>query len=295
MTSPSHAAPPLSATLAGRSLPPTRTFRGLIAGALACLATANAGCVATQRDQEALSARVDVAEKQAQAAQQANAALRADLEATRQRLDNALRANADSSSEFVSSKQRINELAGRIDETQHAVDDLKRDVGATRTEIYARLDDMKRAQPQSAPAAPPPPVAVPQDKAAHYKQIEDAYAKKEWPTVRALGAEYVNRYANDDRADDVLFYVGDADLSDGRPSSALGNYNRLLKLFPRSNVLDKTLFGMGEAYMTMHDCQNAKLAYEACDKRYAKDKIGADARAKLALIAKNPPGLCAPN
>lgn len=265
------------------------TFAALV------LALSSGGCFAMQKDHEAVAARATEAERQAGQARAEVVALRADLEATRQRLDNALRANADSSTESMTTKQRLNDLAGRLDEANHGVEELRRDVAATRTEIYARIDDLKRAQQQQPPSAPaPPPVAVPQDKSAHYKQLEEAYGKRDWGTVRALAAEYVNRYATDDKADEALLFAGDADLTDGRPSSALGNYNRLLKLYPRSNVLDKTLYGMGEAYMMMHDCANAKLAYEACERRFSKTKIGADCRERLQVIAKNAPGTCAP-
>ena len=113
--------------------------------------------------------------------------------------------------------------------------------------------------------------------------------------MRALGPDYVNRYPSDDKADEALFFLGSADLQDGRPSRALGQFNRLLKLFPRSNVLDRTLYGIGDAYLLMHDCANAKVAYDACEKRFTKDKIGAEAKAKLDQIGKNPPGMCAPN
>jgi TolA-binding protein len=262
--------------------------------ALLALALASSGCLVTQQENEKVVEQAAEAQKQATAARAEVLALRADLDATRTRLDNALRANADSSTDLVSAKQRVNDLAGRIDEANHGVEELKRDVAQSRTEIYARIDDLKGAKAQAA-APPPPAITVPSDKGAHYKQLEDAWNKKDWTTVRALAPEYVNRYATDDKADEALFYAGDADLSDGRPSSALGNFNRLLKLFPKSNVLDKTLYGMGEAYMLMHDCANAKLAYEACEKRFAKEKIGADARARLAVIAKNAPGTCAPN
>lgn len=258
------------------------------------LALSSSGCFVMQREHEAVAAKAEDAEKQAAAARAEVTALRADLEATRQRLDNALRANADSSSETMSTKQRLNDLAGRVDEANHGLEELRKDVGATRTEIYAKMDDLKRAQAAAAAPAPPPPVQIPTDKAAHYKAIEDAHTKKDWATVRVLATEYVNRYPTDDKADEALFFAGDGDLADGRPSSALGHFNRLLKLFPRSNVLDRTLYGMGEAYMTMHDCANAKLAYEAAERRFSKDKIGADSRAKLALIAKNAPGTCAP-
>jgi TolA-binding protein len=190
----------------------------------------------------------------------------------------------------------MNDLGARVDEVRHDVDELKKEVSSSRTEIYARMDEMRRMQVAATPAvAAPPPPAIPADKGAHFSQLKDAYVKRDWPTVRQLGPEFVNRYPTDEHADEALYLMGDTDLSDGRPSSALGHFNRLLKLFPRSKVLDKTLYAMGEAYMTMHDCANAKLAYEACDKRFSKDKIGADARAKLAVIAKNAPGTCAPN
>jgi TolA-binding protein len=252
-----------------------------------------AGCVVTTRDHEALVAREEKVEKDLQVARAELAQTRTDLEATRQRLDNALRASADSSSDLLTSKQRLNDLVGRVDEVQHGVDDVRRDVGATRTEIYARIDEMKRTQQPPTPA--PPPIAIPADRASHLKQVEEADGKHDWPTVRTLGTEYVNRYPTDEHADEALFYVGDADLQDGRPSSALAQFNRLLKLFPRSTFLDRALFDMGEAYLLMHDCANAKLAYEACDKRFAKSKAGTDAHGKLQTIAKNPPGLCAPN
>jgi TolA-binding protein len=264
----------------------------VIATAALVLAWSASGCV-NQRDHEALVARTDKMEKDVAQSHADVAAMRADLEATRQRLDNALRANADSSGDYLASKQRLNELAGRVDELNHGIDDLKRDVGASRTELYARIDDLKRTQ--QPPPPPPAPITAPADKDAHYKQLEAAFAKHEFATVRALGPEYVNRYPSDDKADEALFFLGSADLQDGRPSSALGQFNRLLKLFPRSNVLDRTLYGIGDAYLLMHDCANAKVAYDACEKRFAKDKIGVDAKAKVDQIGKNPPGMCAPN
>jgi TolA-binding protein len=263
----------------------------VIAAALLGSVSSVSGCV-NQRDHEALAAKTAQTEKDVAQSRTDLAAMRADLEATRQRLDNALRANADSSGDFLASKQRLNELAGRVDEMSHGIDDLRRDVGASRTELYARLDELKRAQ--QPPPPPPAAITAPADKDAHYKQLEAAFGKKDWATVRVLGPEYVNRYPNDDKSDEALFYLGSADLLDGRPSSALGQFNRLLKLFPRSNVLDRTLYGIGDAYLLMHDCANAKVAYDACEKRFTKDKIGADARAKLDQIGKNPPGMCAP-
>ena len=78
--------------------------------------------------------------------------------------------------------------------------------------------------------------------------------------------------------------TGKADLDDGRPSSALGEWNRLLKLYPHSNILDKTLFGMGEAYDAMHDCTNAKLAYGTVVSHFPREKLATDARGRTAAV-----------
>ena len=86
----------------------------------------------------------------------------------------------------------------------------------------------------------------------------------------------------------MQFLLGDADLQDNRPTSALGEFNRLLKVYPRSDKLDKTLFEMGEAYLQLHDCANAKLAFGAVEQRFAREKIGVQAKAKAR--GDRPPG-----
>jgi TolA-binding protein len=260
------------------------------------LSLAHCGVFVTKQEYDTLAERSAQMEKQEAATRAELTALRADLAASRERMENALKANAENGSEVFTSKQRINELAGRLDEVSHGVDENKRDIAASRTELSTKLDELKKQIPAPVPPAPaaPPPLTVPADKAAHMTALTEAKVKKDYATVRILGPEYLNRYPHDDSADLALFLVAEADREDSRPASALGHYNRMLKLFPRSRLLDKTLFGMGEAYLTMHDCGNAKLAYQSCETRFRRDKIGQDAKSKLDLITKAPPGLCAP-
>jgi TolA-binding protein len=266
---------------------------------LACvLAAANTGCgvFALQRDHEADVARFDALEK---AHHDEVARLRADLDATRDRLENALRANADTGTDLVTEKSRINELAGRIDESAHKLEELQSTLAAGRNELDARFDQLARAQAAQAaqaatPAAPPPPQPIPAGKDAHFAALEAAYKAKDYALVRTLGHEFVNRYATDDRADDALYWTGKADLDDGRPASALGEWNRLLKAFPKSNMLEKTLYGMGEAYDAMHDCTNAKLAYGTVAAHFPHGKLAEAAHARTAAINALPAGSCAP-
>jgi TolA-binding protein len=265
-------------------------FGGL---SLSAFSAAGCGVFAQQREFDALKAKNDLLAKDLTAERQDVVTMKAELATTRERLDNALRANADTGSDLLSSKARINDLVGRTDELSHTMEQMKKDLQSTRTELDAKLDDLKRTQSVQ-PTPPPPPVQIPADKSAHYQAIEAAFAQKDWGLVRTLGHEYVNRYATDDRADNALFLIGDADLHDNRPTSALGEFNKLLKLFPKSDKLDRTLFDMGEAYLQLHDCVNARLAFTTCEQRFARDKIGQEAKAKVAAIDKPAPGTCAP-
>jgi TolA-binding protein len=262
---------------------------------VALLAALSSGCglFVTRQDFDVVKAQSAALDKQAHDQQADLVALKAELQTTRERLENALRANADTGSDLLSSKARMNDLAGRIDELSHSVEEAKTNAQAARTEIDAKLDAITRTQ-QAAPTPAPPPVKIPPDKATHFQAVEGAFTQKDWPLVRTLGHEYVTRYPTDDHADDVQFLLGDADLQDNRPTSSLGELNKLLKVYPHSDKLDRTLFDMGEAYLELHDCANAKLAFGAVEQRFAKQKIGGDARARIQSIDHPAPGMCAP-
>jgi TolA-binding protein len=263
--------------------------------ALVMLAALSSGCglFVTRQDFDVVKAQAAALDKQGRDQQADIATLKTDLQSTRDRLENALRANADTGSDILSSKARMNDLAGRIDELSHAVDEAKTNAQAARTEIDTKLDAITRNQ-AAAPTPALPPVKIPADKATHFQAVEGAVAQKDWPLVRTLGHEYVTRYPADDKADDVQFLLGDADLQDNRPTSSLGELNKLLKVYPHSDKLDRTLFDMGEAYLELHDCGNAKLAFVSVEQRFSRLKIGADARARLAAIEHPAPGMCAP-
>jgi TolA-binding protein len=250
------------------------------------------GVFATQKDHDALVAKNDLLEKNLVAQKAEVDAIKSDLAAERDRLDNALRANADRGSDLMGAQARVNELAGRLDEAQHNLEELKKEVAARSTEVDARLDELKRAEAVQVPQ--PPPITIPAEKPAHFAATEQAYEQKNWSLTNTLGREYVSRYPSDDKSDDVSFMMGDADLQDGRPSTALGEFNRVLKASPPSNVLDKTLLAMGASYLMLHDCESAKLAYSSCEKRFAKTPIGQEAKKRLATLAHPTPDMCAP-
>lgn len=259
----------------------TATFPAFVSGC---------GFFALQRDQDVLSKKTNESGETVESLRKEVDALKAQLDGTTNRLDQALKANADRGADSLGDKARLNAMAGRLDEQAHAVEELKKEVETSRAEQNARLDELKRGQ--EVQPTRPPPVTVPETPAAHYAAILSASDKKDFNMLRSLGREYVSRYPNDDKADDVLFLMGDADVRENHGAAALGEFNRVLKFQPASNVLGKTLLGMGEAYLQLKDCANAKLAYQAASTRFTKQPEGAAAKKKLDELQKPPAGLC---
>lgn len=265
-------------------------LRRLVPASLLLVALPGCGILATRTEHEEALTRITAAERAAEQARQEAAALRAELEATRGRVDTSLKANADASSSLMGEQAKAQQLNGRLEEARHEIDELRKELAATRRETDTKLDELKRSA--EAQAQKPAPVTIPGDKGSHFASIQTAYGQKDWNLARTLGREYLTRYPDDEKADDVLFLTGDANLKEGRPASALGDFNRILKQYPKSNTLGATLYAMGEAYLLLHDCANAKLAFSACESRFPKEKLGAEAKAKMAQIAKPAPGTC---
>jgi TolA-binding protein len=256
------------------------------------LVFANTGCgvFVMQKDHEALSGKVTANEEQVAAMKREVDGLKSEVEGAVTRIDQALKANADRGADFMTERARLNDIAGRLDEANHGLEELKKEVASNRAEQNARLDELKRSQ-QVQPTQPPP-VSIPETPVAHFTAIQTAYDKKDFGLMRALGREYVSRYPNDDKTDDVLYLMGDAEVREGHGASALGEFNRVLKIQPPSNVLGKTLVGMGDAYMQLKDCANAKLAYQAANSRFPKLPEGQAAKKKLEELEKPTPNMC---
>lgn len=202
--------------------------------------------------------------------------MRTHVDATEKRLDNALRANADRGAEALGTEEKLNDMRGKLDEITHRMDSAETKMAAVEHEL-TNFDDTRGA-------GAAPLVAVPSDKKSHFAALSKANDSEKWSDVHHLGREYIKRYPEDENVDDATYLLGYASLREGRPSSALAAFNRILKTSPKSNVLDRTLLAMGEAYLLLHDCESAKLALKSCVKRFAKTPIGKQAADKLKAI-----------
>jgi tol-pal system protein YbgF len=70
---------------------------------------------------------------------------------------------------------------------------------------------------------------------------------------------------------------------EGKLEEAIGNFNELIKTFPKSDLADNAQFWIGECYMALKRYEQAILAYQQVIKQYPKGNKVPDAMLRQAL------------
>ncbi len=246
-------------------------------------------------DFEALQGSHRTLKKQHDELQAETDRLKIELSTTRERLDNALRANADAKENLLNAGAQAARLEGRLDELAQADEEGRRALDLRRAGLEVQLKELDKAvkdlgahvaELASKPPPPPPPtVPVPADKGAHFAALDRANELRDWAAVRLLASEFAGRYPTDERLDGVYFFRGNAEGALGQPATAIGEYSKVLKAGPKSTYRARALLGLGESYVAIGNCPDAKTALEMCEKFYRKDAAGRDAKAALVKLA----------
>ena len=252
-------------------------------------------CATVKREEfQALKGSHDALRQRHEALQADLDKLKIDLSTTRERLDNALRANADAKENLLNAGAQAARLEGRIEELAQADEEARRQQDMQRANLEVQLKELdKQVKDLSSkvtdyaakpPPPPPPTVPVPAEKIAHFAALERANDVRDWAAVRILASEYAGRYPTDEKLDGVYFYRGNAEAALGQHAVAIGEYSKVMKAGSKSVFLPRALLALGESYLALGNCADAKTALEICEKRYRKDAVGKDAKAALARL-----------
>lgn len=264
-------------------------------GAIGCssLLLLTSGCMTTSAGKEmrvALEKRIS--DLQAENDQR-DKSLEAKLDELSQGLERArallTRDSADVGAQVQVQQQKMAELEGKIEEMTHNLTDLIEQTARARAELDDKLGKLSK------PAGGEPtldPAQIPADKAAHFTAAYDAYKGGDQEKARALFKEYVTRYPTDTKTGDAQYWIGATYLVQNKPATALGEYRKVIALYPKSPAVDTALYGMADAFYRLHACTDAKGALDALSKR--KPAKALDDRVKqLGRVIKDAPkGYC---
>jgi TolA-binding protein len=219
-------------------------------------------------------------------------ALEAKLDELSQGLERArsllTRDSADVGAQVQQQQQKMAEMEGKLDEMTHNLADLIEQTARARAELDDKLGKLSKPSGEMTLD----PGQVPGDKTAHFTAAYDAYKAGEQDKARALFKEYVTRYPTDTKTGDAQYWIGATYLVQNKPATALGEYRKVIALYPKSPAVDTALYGMADAFYRLHACTDAKGALEALSKRKPGKALEDRVKQLERVIKDAPKGYC---
>jgi TolA-binding protein len=199
------------------------------------------------------------------------------------------RDSADVGAQVQAQQQKMAELEGKLDELTHNLTDIIEQTARARADLDDKLGKLGSAKSGE---APPDAASIPSDKGAHFAAAYDAYKAGDQDKARGLFKEYVMRYPSDPKTGDAQYWVGTTYLVQSKPATALGEYRKVIALYPKSPAVDTALYGMGDAFYRLHACTDAKGALDALSKRKPAKALEDRVKQLNKQIKESPKGYC---
>jgi TolA-binding protein len=261
-----------------------------VAAAVGCIAIS--GCMTKAAGNEMRLAL----EKQISDLQAENTARDSELEKKIQDLSDSLekarslltRDSADVGAQVQAQQQRMAELEGQLAEMTHNLNDMIEQTAKARADLDDKLGKLTSKPGEITLDAS----QIPPDKSAHFNAAYDAYKAADQDKARALFKEYVARYPDDTKTGDAQYWVGATYLVQNKPATALGEYRKVIALYPKSPAVDTALYGMVDAFYRLHACTDAKGALDALVKRKPSKTLEERAKQLTKAIKESPKGFC---
>ncbi len=204
-------------------------------------------------------------------------------------LDRATRVLAKNNTDIELRVQQLEEqgdtVRGSLSEMQNTVNVLQKSWEDNQKLLNAGGDKSGMEQPLDS-------AQIPVDKKGHFDAARTAYEAGEYAKARSLDREYIQRYSKDAHADDAQYWIGAGYLQQKKPATALGEFRKVIATYPKSDVLDKTLFDMAEAFWQLQACTDAKSALTALIEGHKKSSLRVAAQQKLKKIKQARRGYC---
>jgi TolA-binding protein len=199
------------------------------------------------------------------------------------------RDSADVGAQVQAQQEKLAEVEGKLDELTHNLTDMIDQSAKARAELDDKLGKISSAKTGEVTLNA---AQIPTDKAAHFAAAYEAYKGGDQDKARALFREYVTRYGSDVKAGDAQYWVGATYLVQNKPATALGEYRKVIALYPKSAAVDTALYGMADAFFRLHACTDAKGALDALTKRKPAKALEDRVKQLGRAIKESPKGYC---
>ncbi|MEM9067313.1 MAG: tetratricopeptide repeat protein [Myxococcota bacterium] len=200
------------------------------------------------------------------------------------------RNSADLGTEVGQLRQQLQAMEGTVAELRNELQGTQQALAQQQTTLDQRINQMAR---RAGVDLSLDESQIPSERNEHFTAAQTALRQGEHSKARALFRAYVQRYSDDDRADDAQHAIGKSYLEQRQPARALSEFRRVVSNYRSGDIFDQTLFDMAEAFYQLHACTDARSALEALIQRASRrSALGRQARTKLRQVRSAPRGYC---
>jgi TolA-binding protein len=215
--------------------------------------------------------------------------LEEDLEVKRKELEEALaeasrvlrRNSADQGLQIEKIQQRLATMEGQMAELRHESSGTSKAQAEQSLALQRQLSEVARAAGMDVPIDSD---EIPKSKSAHWEAVTKAYRINKYSYTRGLARAYVERYPKDEHADNAQYMIGSSYLKQGQSAAALGEFQKVLSTYRKSDALDKTLYDMSKAFLEVRSCNDASTALQALLKNHKRSNLMPEAKKDLRRI-----------
>ncbi|MGF1468116.1 MAG: hypothetical protein ACFCGT_18505 [Sandaracinaceae bacterium] len=201
----------------------------------------------------------------------------------------ATRSSADAGAQVETLEGRLASLRGELAELRNELQRQQTELREQQTGNRQQLEKIARhvgvdmALDES---------QIPEDADAHFAAAERSYDNSELSRARALYRAFLQRYPDDERADDAQYKVGASYLREERPATALGELRQVLTEHRDGDRVDDALADMAEAFWQLHSCEDAEDTLRALLQAHPRSPRTREARQLLTRVRRPPAGYC---
>ena len=117
-----------------------------------------------------------------------------------------------------------------------------------------------------------------------FQKAYRAYSNKDFTVALEMFSRFVKENPDHEYADNAMYWKGECFFGQGKMLKAIGEYERLLRRYPRSDKTASTLYRIGFVYDKLHDRQRAGEYYFKVVEMYPGTQAARKASLRVAAI-----------
>lgn len=188
---------------------------------------------------------------------------------------------ADLGSQIESLEQSIKALEGRMEVTEHRVQQALEEARLARTDAQAPVQP--DVVPGAAVAADGQGAAV-SDEIRLYREAYGAWRDNNSEACVEQFTRFIQTYAASEYADDATYWLADCYFKQGNFSAAVLRFDDVARQYPGGNKAPDALYRQGEALLRMGHGKAAGNAFEKVLRDYPQSTRAAEAKKQLDLL-----------